>query len=571
MQQMNPSRDESSLSGLPRIAWIAIVAVTYVAAARLGLKLDAMSGFAALVWPPSGIALAALLLRGNAIWPAITIGAFAVNFWTGAPILASIGMAAGNTTAAVLGATLLRRIPGFDTSLHRLRDVLGLIVIAALASTIISATIGVLVLLAAGIMPVGQTAATWRAWWVGDTIGDLAVAPLILVWATWRPRRLDSGRAAEAIALLVVVVATSMLVFGGTSASDLIRSREYMLFPPLIWAALRFGVRGSVTATALVSFIAVMQTALGRGPFISGGLHQSLFELQAFMGITTATFLLLGSSISERKRAALELMAARETAEAANRAKAGFLAAVSHELRTPLNAITGYVDLLSLELDGPLTEKQKQVLSRISHSQRHLLLLIEDVLGFAQVEAGRLSLQMQPVIAADAIASIEPLVAPELRRKNITLDIQPCDSSLLLKADPDKLRQILLNLVTNAIKFTEPPGLVTISAMTSGERIRITVMDTGIGIPAEQLDQVFNPFYQVEQGATRRFGGVGLGLSIVRDIVHAMHGDVEIDSTVGKGTTVSLLLPRCSSVTAVTDESPLFLSVESPETASTEV
>jgi signal transduction histidine kinase len=267
------------------------------------------------------------------------------------------------------------------------------------------------------------------------------------------------------------------------------------------------------------------------------------------MGISGATFLLLGAAISERKRSAEDLVVARQTAESANEAKAGFLAAMSHELRTPLNAITGYVDLLSLELEGPLTERQRAVLSRISQSQRHLLLLIEDVLGFAQVEAGRLSFNLQPVVVAETLASIEPIVGADLVRRGLRLEITGCDPRLVVQADPDKLRQILLNLVTNAIKFTDPPGTIVVSAQEAGSKVRLSVSDTGIGIPERDVSRVFTPFFQVQQGPTRRYGGLGLGLSIVRDIADGMNGAVEIESVVGKGTVVSLLLPRMEIIT----------------------
>ncbi|HEX5577617.1 MAG TPA: MASE1 domain-containing protein [Gemmatimonadaceae bacterium] len=524
---------------------IALVAAAYTSAALLGLQLDAVSGFASLVWPASGIALAALLIGGRQYWLAVAIGAFAGNFIAGAPFLTSLGIAAGNSGAAVLGAAWLRKVPGFDHSLRRVRDVVALIILAAVGSTIVSATVGVSVLTVSGIVQAGAFGETWRAWWVGDTIGDLVVAPLILVWATWKPQSTSRRRLAEASALGLIVLAVTLVIFGAPGfAARLIHGREYMLFPPLIWASLRFGVRGSVTASALVMIVAVLRTSLGYGPFVGSDLHHSLFELQAFMGIAGATFLILGASMTERRRAARELVSAMETAEAANRAKAGFLAAVSHELRTPLNAITGYVDLLEMELDGPLTAKQHAALARISDSRRHLLRLIEDVLGFAQVEVGRLSLDIQPVRVADVVTSIEPMVAAELRRKGVTLRVEDGQPELSALADPDKLRQVLLNLVTNAIKFTEANGSITLAADDAKDQVRISVSDTGIGIPTEQLARVFDPFFQVHQGATRKYGGVGLGLSIVREVVTAMQGDVSIDSAPGKGTTVTVSLPK---------------------------
>src|SRR5688572_19698588 len=425
---------------------IAAVATAYVAVARIGLTLDAVEGFAALVWPPSGIALAALLLGGYRLWPAIAIAAFVTNFWAGAPVAACFGIAAGNTIEAILGAYLMRRVAGFQADLGRMRDVLALIVLAAGLSTVVSATIGVSTLSLAGVIPSQRYLEAWRAWWLGDAIGDLLIAPLILVWAAWSPRRPSPARFAEAGALGLTLIAATMLVFGVPGAQwEIARAREYILFPPLIWAALRFSVRGVVTSVALVMIAAVAQTYAGRGPFVWADLHRSLFELQAFMGISGATFLLLGASISERRRAARELRLARETAETANRAKAQFLAVVSHELRTPLNAITGYVSLLTLELDGPLTEKQRAVLERISSSQRHLLALIEDVLGFAQVEAGRLSISLQSVDVATALSSVEPLVATEINRRQLTLDIARVEPELCVQADPHRLRQVLLN------------------------------------------------------------------------------------------------------------------------------
>jgi signal transduction histidine kinase len=522
---------------------IVIVALAYVIAARMGLSLDTVGGFATLVWPASGIALASLLLGGFRLWPAIAIGAFAANSLSGAPPLAAVGIAVGNTAEALAGAYLLRKLPGFRCQLDRVRDVLAMIVLAAGLSTLVSATVGVTTLLAFDLIPPAGYGETWKAWWLGDAIGDLLAAPLILVWAEWKPR-LRVFRYAESAALATVIILTGILVFGGTSAADgVARGREYMLFPPLIWSALRFGTRGAVTSSALVTVIAIVYTAMGRGPFVHGDLHANLLALQTFAGISGATFLVLGASIAERRKVAKDLNAARETAESANRAKSGFLGVMSHELRTPLNAIMGYVELMLLEIDGPLNPGQRGILERIRQSQRHLLSLIEDVLGFAQVEAGRLSFTLQPVRVRDAVATIEPIVDQESKKKELSVNIADIPSDLAVSADPDKLRQVLLNLLTNSIKFTGPKGAVSLSAERDGDRIRIDVRDTGIGISAANLGHVFDPFFQVDQGGTRKYAGVGLGLSIVRDVVLAMNGDVEIESEPGKGTVVSVFLP----------------------------
>ena len=498
-----------------------------------------------MVWPASGIALASLLLGGFRLWPAIAIGAFTANYLSGAPPLAALGIALGNTAEAFAGAYLLGKVPGFRYQLDRVRDVLAMIVLAAGVSTLVSATVGVTTLLAFDLIPPAGYGETWKAWWLGDVIGDLFAAPLILVWAGWKPRP-RWPRYGESAALALVIIGVGLLVFGEASQLDgVARGREYMLFPPLIWAALRFGTRGSVTSSTLVTIIAIVYTAMGRGPFVHGDLHTNLLALQTFAGISGATFLVLGASMAERRRAAKDLIAAREIAEGANRAKSGFLAVISHELRTPLNAIIGYVELLLLEIDGPLNTGQRGILERIRQSQRHLLALIEDVLGFAQVEAGRLSFTLQPVRVRDAVSAIESIIDQESKKKEITLTISDIPSDIAVYADPDKLRQVLLNLVTNAIKFTPPRGGVSISSGRDSDsgRVKIDVRDTGIGISSKNLGHVFDPFFQVDQGGTRKYPGVGLGLSIVRDVVLAMNGDVEIESEPGKGTTVSVLLP----------------------------
>jgi signal transduction histidine kinase len=523
---------------------IAALAIVYVVAARAGLMLDAVAGFASVVWPPSGLALAALLIFGMRLWPGVLIGAFAANLLAGAPALVALGIAGGNSLEAVLAVYALRQIHGFDASLERVRDVIGLIGFAAVMSTMVAASIGVTSLYLGGIVSWPQYAETWRAWWFGDLIGDLLVAPVLLVWVK-APRSLGPlERRFEAAALGVSVIAVSVIIFGAAPGREIgILAQAYVFFPLLIWATLRFGQHGAVSTAFIVSAIAVAGTAMGRGPFVRPGLHESLFALQAFMGVAAATFLVMGASISERRRAEEEMRLAHARAAAANAAKADFLAVMSHELRTPLNAISGYVDLMSLGVDGELTEKQRISLARIQLNEQHLLSLIDDVLTFAKIEAGRLNVDIQTVIVKDVIATLEALVIPELQRKGLGYTCDPCDDRLSVRADPEKLRQILLNFLANAVKFTGQGGHIRVGAEEEGEFVRIWVSDTGIGIPSDKIARVFEPFFQVEQGPTRRYPGIGLGLSIARDLARAMDGHVRLESTIGEGSTVSLLLP----------------------------
>ena len=523
---------------------VAAVAALYILAALAGLRLDAVSGFASLVWPPTGIALAAVLLAGRRIWPGIFVAALVANLLTGAPAFAAAGIATGNTLEAIVGAYALSRVPGFRLSLDGLRDVLALIVLAAAVSTMISATIGVSSLYAAGLVQQSKLAETWRTWWVGDAIGALLVAPAILVWAK-RPRLHPSPRGlAEAAMLSLGVMLASLLLFivPFTSGGGPL-SQAYVFFPLLMWAAIRFGQRGSVTATVVVSAIAVIGTVLGRGPFIQPTLHESLLALQAFIGITAATFLVMGASVSERERYEEDLRSARDMATAANNAKAEFLAVMSHELRTPLNAIAGYAEILSLGVDGPLTPKQNDAVGRIRNNQQHLLALIDDVLNFAKIEAGSTSITSEPVHVCELLDSLEPILRPDLVRRELTFVWNGCDRALAAQADPVRLRQILLNVLGNAIKFTPSHGRIELSALRNADGVSIRVSDTGIGIPPDKIGRVFESFFQVDSGTTREYPGVGLGLAISRDFARAMGGDIKVESDLGKGSTVTLELP----------------------------
>ncbi len=242
--------------------------------------------------------------------------------------------------------------------------------------------------------------------------------------------------------------------------------------------------------------------------------------------------------------------AARVDAERANRAKSEFLATMSHELRTPLNAIGGYAELMELGIHGPVTEPQHTALARIQQSQRHLLGLIAGVLDYSRVEAGVVTYRLVDVLVTEAVAEAEVLVAPQLRAKGLGYGWSGAAPGLAVRADREKLQQILLNLLGNAIKFTHArdgvPGRieVTCAAEPGGGRVAIHVRDTGEGIAPEQLERVFEPFVQADQRLTRPHAGVGLGLAISRDLARGMGGELTAESTPGQGSTFTLTLPR---------------------------
>jgi signal transduction histidine kinase len=230
-------------------------------------------------------------------------------------------------------------------------------------------------------------------------------------------------------------------------------------------------------------------------------------------------------------------------AEAANRAKAEFLAAMSHELRTPLNAIGGYVDLISLGIRGPVTEQQIEDLKRIRRSQQHLLGIINDLLNFSRIEAGRLTYEFAQVPVREILEAVASMVEPLAYAKAITLT-WPGNVRSDVYTDRAKAEQILLNLLTNAIKFTGEEGQVVVSCTVRREHMSIVVKDTGVGIPADKLESIFEPFVQIGRSLTSLHEGTGLGLAISRDLAQAMGGELTVESVPGSGSTFTLVLPR---------------------------
>jgi signal transduction histidine kinase len=262
----------------------------------------------------------------------------------------------------------------------------------------------------------------------------------------------------------------------------------------------------------------------------------------AELAALAATFNAMAAGVGEAHAALAERNAGLQRA---NAAKAQFLAMMSHELRTPLNAIGGYTELMALGIRGPVTPEQLADLARIRRSKDHLLSIITDLLSFARADAGHLTLALAPVALRDVLAEAETLLGPQFAAKGVRLQVAPAPPGAVARADREKLQQVVLNLLTNALRFTPAGGsaAVTCTLVPDGT-VRIAVRDTGVGIPADRLDAIFEPFVQVDAALTRQVGGTGLGLAIVRTLVGAMGGQVGVDSIEGAGSTFRVTLPR---------------------------
>jgi signal transduction histidine kinase len=229
-------------------------------------------------------------------------------------------------------------------------------------------------------------------------------------------------------------------------------------------------------------------------------------------------------------------------AESANRTKSEFLTAMSHELRTPLNAIGGYAELLTMGLGGPVSGEQSEYLERIRRSQHHLLGIINDILNFSRIEAGQVTYDIRQIAVSDVADAVIPMILPQAESKGIAVS-QNVEKHTMVHADRGKLEQVLLNLLSNAAKFTNR-GEIRVTSFVDGDRAGLRVHDTGIGIPADKLTSIFEPFVQVGRSLTTPHEGTGLGLAISRDLTRAMGGELTVTSEMGQGTTFSIALKR---------------------------
>jgi signal transduction histidine kinase len=508
----------------------AALALAYFLVAELGLELATVTKSVTLVWPATALALVALHRGGLRFWPGVWVGAFVANAVTpGVPMVVAFAIASGNTLEAVVGTQLLRRT-GFDDRLERSRDVVLFMLGACVASTLVSSSIGSTALWFSGAIQADRVLSTLRTWWMGDLMGDLVFAPVLFTCV--RPVvRPTSRQIIEGLAAMACLIAMTTAIF------DLVHimgpttfARPYMLFPALLWPALRFGPRGASFAIALMSAISVSATAHQHGPFARATLGESLLSLQAFTGLAALTPLFLAAAVAER--------------DSARRAVEDFIAVASHELKTPLTPLL--LNLQRIErivaphadipaLAGVLASSERQIF-RLSR-------LVDDLLDMTRARVGKLTIDRAPLDLSSIVRETTETFRDQLGREKCELELAiegPIDG----RFDGPRMQQVVANLVTNAMKFGRgKPVTVSLRRVERSGRATavLEVRDRGMGIAAAQQALIFDRFGRA--ASARHISGLGLGLYIVRQIVEAHEGRISVESTEGAGSTFVVELP----------------------------
>jgi PAS domain S-box-containing protein len=681
---------------------LAGITAVYFLAGKVGLSLAIVNDSASAVWPPAGIALAALLLFGLRVWPAIAAGAFLVNLTTNGQVAPSLAIAAGNTLEGVTAAWLVMRFAHGRDAFTSTPDIVRFTILAGLLSTMVAASVGTATLLLSGLAAPGDATSIWVTWWLGDAVGTLVVTPLLLLGSRPVFREWTPAGAAEGLILAVAIVVVSSAVFGESPSGALRLPIESVTAPLLLWAAFRFGAWETAVGAMAISTIAIRGTLDGFGPFARTSPNESLLLLQCFIGVINIVMLAVAAEVAGRRQVEREIralnhqleqrvearteeltrvharlieaqqvaqvgswewdvatntlwwseemcrifglprapasyedymtrvhpidralthdavaqasrsgapftfqhrilradgavrtlhaegrvvldadgharrmvgtghditeriaaeeqraqlfveQARRREAEQASHAKDQFLAMLSHELRTPLNVAVGWAHLLrgpGLVEGGPVSKpgswdhRRAAAVDTIYRNLQLLAQLVSDIIDASRIASGAFRVEAGEVELTAVIREAVETVRQVAQARRMTVEMRVPPEPARVSGDARRLQQVVWNLLSNAVKFGRDGGRVTISLTYEPSAAEITVEDDGPGIDEAFLPHVFDEFRQADPTPSRTHGGLGLGLSIARNLVELHGGSITAANRPVGGAVFTVRLP----------------------------
>ncbi|HYS84645.1 MAG TPA: MASE1 domain-containing protein [Bradyrhizobium sp.] len=553
--------------GISYAGGLVAIGVIYFALAKGGLALASIHPSATPIWPPTGVALAAVLLWGYRTWPAIFTAAVIVNATTAGSVATAIAIATGNSLEAVVGAYLINRWSSGCNTFSTPNSVAKFALICFVIATPISASIGLTSLATAGYIERTNFANAWVTWWLGDVTGALVIAPVIVLWASSHYHAFNRNEFLETVGVLATAAAVGLIAF-----SPLIEqtpSRDplgFLAILPMLWAALRRGPRDTATVALVLAGITIWGTLTGGGPFTTADLNVSFLLVLMFLISITVPSLLLSADVDVRKKAEESLRRAQidlerkvaertQELELANAAKSRFLAMASHDLRQPLHALGLFV----AQLRTPLKSGERtKTIERVDATRKEMDEMFNSLLDISRLDAGILTPKITEFPIARLLQKIETRFDQATREKGLRLRVRRSDA--WVRSDAMLLERILLNLVSNAVRYTLR-GRIIVGCRRRGEMLRIEVWDSGPGIPEDQKQNIFGEFFQLPAPERNRYGGLGLGLAIVDRLRLLLNHQIDLASTVGRGSRFAILVPMADE--CVTSTQP----VDSPHPA----
>jgi signal transduction histidine kinase/CheY-like chemotaxis protein len=517
----------------PISLWSALKAVAiftaFVAASELAFT---YSVFPAVFPVHSGVALAALVLAGAQFWPAIFFGALFSYWLHDTPAFLALSFALANAIQAVTATYILRYV-AFRASLRRMRDIFWLTIVALLTSTIVP-VIGFFAYEGYGYLGGTAIPIPVGAWWVGHLFSLLIVSPFLIRWLahplfdrTWK-------EVVEIIAAMTILLSVYVFLFFTTIEQINGVPLVYAIFPPLFWIALRLGSRFMTLSLFATSTLALIGTTMGRASISTLPLGDQLFLTQIFLEVMAVIFLTVTAVEEERRTATARLQGHIDQLQEAltkirseDQAKTQFVATLAHELRNPLAPLLSTIELLTLR--GPDAKDFPSMLGTMRDRVRTMARLLDDLLDISRISHQKLKLQKSTVDIVGIVKSSVESMSGYMQKRNLSFNVTlPQTETLLLEADPIRLEQIIVNLLHNAAKYTDIGGTIHLLVERDRNMVAVRVRDTGIGIPPNMLQRIFEPFLQVN--AKNGSGGLGIGLSLTKRLVELHDGSIEARS-----------------------------------------
>src|SRR5579859_7180079 len=523
VSKVEPSGQHRQASMLRTLLQLAVVALAYWLAARMSLQLALVHGQVTPIWPPTGIALVAILVFGRRVWPSVFLAALAVNLPIGPSPVGAAAIAVGNTVAPMTAAFLLNRA-GFRIELDRLRDAAAIVLLGALGAMTISATVGTSVLVLSRAVPHDALWSTWAVWWTGDAMGVLLVTPLLLsLLPTGRTPPLTKRLAVELIGYLVGIGILTFALF----QNDL--RLEYLVFPLIMLAAWRFRLRGAAPAALIASGFAIWAAVQGTGPFGAETLIQKMITLQVFNVSVAITSLGLAVSVESRERTE-EMRRLYVSEQAASQTKSAFLNRAAHELLTPLTVLAGYLTLLAGGSVGSPPKAWETPLGILMSTTREMERIVRDLMTASGLEVTPARSELEVVDLRSVVDGALERIRPRADLLKAEIAIQLPSEPVHVEVDQEMLGRVLDDLINNALTYTVRTPRLRIALSTKSRRAILQVEDNGIGISEDDRERVFEQLYRVTDTPVV-VPGIGLGLFIARQLTESYGGSLVLESS----------------------------------------